>query len=167
MPLNLTTTPRADGFRMPAEWEPHAQTWMLWPQRPDNWRLGGKPAQRAWVEVASAIARFEPVTVGVNHEQYANARALLPPEVRVVEISSDDAWVRDCGATFVVGGAGVVRAVDWVFNAWGGLHDGLYFPWEKDDRVAQKMAELEGVDRYRRRSCLRAAPSTPTVRGPC
>jgi agmatine deiminase len=149
MPLTLTTTPRADGFRMPAEWEPHAQTWMLWPQRPDNWRLGGKPAQRAWVEVASAIARFEPVTVGVNHEQYANARGLLPPEIRVVEISSDDAWARDCGATFVVDDGGGVRAVDWVFNAWGGLHDGLYFPWEKDDRVAQKMAELERVDRYR------------------
>ena len=39
---------------------------MLWPQRPDNWRHGGKPAQRAWVEAATAIARFEPVTVGVN-----------------------------------------------------------------------------------------------------
>jgi len=149
MPLTLTTTPRADGFRMPAEWERHTQTWMLWPRRPDNWRLGGKPAQKAWVEVASAIARFEPVTVGVDHEQYANARGMLPPDVRVIELSSDDAWARDCGATFVVDGAGAVRAVDWIFNAWGGLYDGLFFPWEKDDRVAQKMAELERVDRYR------------------
>ena len=40
----LNTTPRADGFRMPAEWETHSQTWMVWPERPDNWRNGGKPA---------------------------------------------------------------------------------------------------------------------------
>ena len=98
----LSSTPRADGYRMPGEFEPHAQTWMLWPQRPDNWRLGAKPAQRAWVEVARALAAFEPVTVGVNHEQLENARALLPPEVRVVEIASNDAWMRDCGPTFVV-----------------------------------------------------------------
>ncbi|MBM3148045.1 MAG: agmatine deiminase family protein, partial [Actinobacteria bacterium] len=94
MARTLTTTPKADGFRMPAEWEPHAGTWMLWPQRPDNWRLGAKPAQRAWAQVAAAIARFEPVTVGVNGDQFANARALLPAEVRVVELSSDDAWAR-------------------------------------------------------------------------
>jgi len=149
MALTLTSTPKADGFRMPGEFEPHTRTWMLWPQRPDNWRLGGKVAQRTWVQVASAIAQFEPVTVGVNCDQYANARALLPPEVRVVEISSNDAWMRDCGGTFVVDGKGGVRVVDWRFNAWGGLYDGLYFPWDKDDAVAQKMAEIEGVDRYR------------------
>ena len=50
---------------------------MLWPERPDNWRLGAKPAQRAWVEVATAIAEFEPVTVGVNHSQFEKTR--LPP----------------------------------------------------------------------------------------
>ena len=42
------TTPKADGFRMPAEFEPQAGVWMLWPERPDNWRGGGKPAQRAF-----------------------------------------------------------------------------------------------------------------------
>ncbi|WP_281166324.1 agmatine deiminase family protein, partial [Liquorilactobacillus sicerae] len=35
------------------------------------------------------------------------------------------------------------------FNSWGGLVDGLYFPWDKDDKVAQKMSEIERVDRYR------------------
>ena len=70
----IDSTPRADGFRMPGEFEPHKQIWMLWPQRPDNWRLGAKPAQRSWVDVATAISRFEPVTVGVNNDQYENAR---------------------------------------------------------------------------------------------
>jgi agmatine deiminase len=145
----IDSTPRADGFRMPGEFEPHAQTWMLWPQRPDNWRLGGKPAQRAWVEVATAISGFEPVTVGADHDQYENARAMLPPHVRVVELSSNDAWMRDCGPTFVVDDEGGVRLVHWDFNAWGGLVDGLYFPWDKDQMVPLKVAEIEGVDRYR------------------
>jgi agmatine deiminase len=145
----IDSTPRADGFRMPGEFEPHKQIWMLWPQRPDNWRLGAKPVQRSWAQVATAISRFEPVTVGVNHEQFENARAMLPEQVRVVEISSNDAWIRDCGPTFVVDDKGGVRLVDWQFNAWGGLYDGLYFPWDKDQMVPAKVAEIEGVDRYK------------------
>jgi len=66
----LKSTPRADGFYMPAEWAPQTQTWMIWPERPDNWRLGGKPAQAAHAAVAKAIARFEPVTVAVSAGQY-------------------------------------------------------------------------------------------------
>jgi agmatine deiminase len=142
----LTTTPRADGFRMPGEFESHARTWLLWPQRADVWRLGGKPAQRAWVELATAIARFEPVTVGVNHDQFDNARARLPEHVRVLEISNEDVWVRDSGPTFVVKKDGEVRLVDWHFNSHGQVS---LQTWEKDDKVARKIAEIEGVDRYR------------------
>lgn len=142
------TLPRTDGFSMPAEFSPHAGTWMLWPQRPDNWRLGAKPAQNAFVAVASAIAQFEPVTVGANHSQFANARAMLPPEVRVVELSSNDAWMRDSGPTFVTDGKSL-RGVDWVFNAWGGLYNGLYFPWDLDDALAAKVLEIERAPRYR------------------
>ena len=149
MARTLSSTPRADGFFMPAEFAPHAGTWMLWPQRPDNWRLGAKPAQKAFAAVARAIAQFEPVTVGVNHSQYHNARQMLPPEVRVVEISNNDSWMRDCGPTFVINGQGAVRGIDWKFNAWGGLYNGLYFPWDLDDAVAQKVLEIEGVDRYK------------------
>ncbi len=145
----IDSTPRADGFRMPGEFEPHKQIWMLWPQRPDNWRFGGKPAQRAWVEVATAISGFEPVTVGVNDDQFENAVNLLPSSVRVVELSSNDAWMRDCGPTFVVNDQGDVRLVDWDFNAWGGLYDGLYFPWDKDQMVPRKLAQLEGMARYK------------------
>ena len=133
MSVTFSSTPRADGFRMPAEFEAHAGTWMLWPERPDNWRLGAKPAQKAFADVAAAIAQFEPVTMGVSHAQFRNARRLLPAEVRLVEMSYDDSWMRDCGATFVTGPQGALRGVDWDFNAWGGLTGGLYFPWDKDD----------------------------------
>ena len=145
----LTSTPRADGFRMPAEWEPHTQTWMVWPERPDNWRLGGKPAQAAFSAVAEAIARFEPVTVCASAAQFENARARLSDAIRVIEISNDDAWVRDTGPTFVVDDQGGVRGVDWTFNSWGGLDGGLYFPWLRDDQVAAKILQVERNDRYR------------------
>ncbi len=149
MTRTLDSDPRRDGYRMPGEFEPHSGCWMLWPERPDNWRLGAKPAQQAFVAVATAIAGSEPVSVGVSAAQYANARRLLPGAVRVVEISSNDAWMRDVGPTFVVNDRGGVRGVDWQFNAWGGLDGGLYFPWDKDDAVAQKVLEIEGRDRYR------------------
>ena len=149
MPKRIeNSTPRQDGYRMPAEYEPQERIWMLWPERTDNWRMGAKPAQKAFAEVAKAICEFEPVTVCASAAQYANARRLLPPTVTVVEMSSDDAWVRDCGPTFLVNDKGGVRGVDWAFNAWGGLYDGLYFPWDKDDAVARKICELAGVDSY-------------------
>ncbi len=145
----LDSTPRADGFHMPAEWAPHTQTWMLWPERPDNWRLGGKPVQAAHVALAKAIARFEPVTVGVSAGQYDNARARLDvPNIRVVEMSSDDAWMRDTGPTFVVDHGGEVRGVDWAFNAWGGFLGGLYAPWNRDEQVASKVLDMERCQRY-------------------
>ena len=145
----LDSCPRDDGFRMPGEFEKHSGTYIIWPERPDNWRLGGKPAQRVFAEVANVIGRYEPITMCVNAKQYDNARNMLADYVKVVEMSNDDSWMRDCGATFVIDDKGNKRAIDWTFNAWGGLVDGLYFPWDQDDKVAMKMSELEQVDRYR------------------
>ena len=149
MTQTLTTTPAADGFWMPGEFEPHAGCWLLWPERPDNWREAGRPAQHAFAAVAAAIAEFEPVTVGASSSEYQVARTLLDPRIRVLEISHDDCWMRDVGPTFVVDRRGAVRGVDWHFNAWGGLQGGLYFPWDQDDLVARKVLEVEGRDRYR------------------
>src|ERR1700721_884974 len=134
MTQTLTSTPTADGFWMPAELEPHAGCWMLWPERPDNWREAGRPAQHAFAAVAAAIVEFEPVTVGVSSSEYQVARALLDPRIRVIEFSHADCW-------FAVGGPH--------FNCWGGFQGGLYFPWDQDDLVARKVLEIEGRDRYR------------------
>ena len=146
----LTSIPAKDGFWMPAEFERHAGCWVLWPERTDNWRDGAKPAQATFAAVAEAIATArEAVTVGVSAQQFQNARSRLSPAVRVVEMTANDAWVRDSGATVLVDARGRRRGVDWMFNAWGGLHGGLYFPWDRDAEVAQKMLEIEGMDRYR------------------
>ncbi|MGT2638124.1 agmatine deiminase [Streptococcus ratti] len=147
------STPKQDGFRMPGEFEKQKQIWMLWPWRNDNWRLGAKPAQKAFLEVAEAISKFEPVSLCVPPLQYENAVARVSElennNIRVIEMTNDDSWIRDCGPTFLVNDRGDLRAVDWEFNAWGGLVDGLYFPWDQDALVARKVCEIEGVDSYK------------------
>ena len=145
----LGGTPAADGWWMPAEYEPHEGCWMLWPERPDNWREQAQPGQRAFAAVAAAIARFEPVRVGVSAAHAAAARALLPPDVGVVTLAHDDCWMRDVGPTYLVGAPGQLRGVHWHFNAWGGLDGGLYHPWDQDERVAAEVLALEGRSRYR------------------
>ena len=148
MPSVRSGTPRGDGYRMPAEWERHDGCYLVWPERSDNWRLGAKPAQAAWVTLATAIATTESVTVLASAGQWQNARHRLPPHVRVVEMTTDDAWVRDTGPSFVTRD-GARRAVHWDFNAWGGLRGGLYFPWDADAAVGSKIAELERAETYR------------------
>src|SRR6202047_4590597 len=72
-------TPRALGFRMPAEWEPHAATWLSWPRRdgisfPDSFDQV-LPALR---EMVAALIESEPVCINViNGAHEAEARAVL------------------------------------------------------------------------------------------
>ncbi|HET7900130.1 MAG TPA: agmatine deiminase [Candidatus Nanopelagicales bacterium] len=148
MSATLTSTPAADGYRMPAEWDDHAGCFLVWPERTDNWRDGAKPAQRAWRALIETIASAEDVTVLVSYQQYAVARGLLPDHVRLVEMTTNDAWVRDTGPSFVVDDEGDVRGVSWAFNAWGGLRGGLYFPWDADDQVGPKICDLQRVPVY-------------------
>lgn len=145
------STPKQDGFYFPGEWELQAKCWVGWPFRTDVWPGGAKPAQKAMVDVIAAIAPFEEVNVCVPREHYKAARSAIPehPNVKVIELSCDDGWLRDIGPTFLRNAAGEVRGVDWRFQAWGGLEEGFYFPWDQDDLAARKICELENVDRYR------------------
>ncbi len=144
----LKTLPRDDGFYMPAEFVKQNGVFLLWPQRTDNWRNGAKPAQKVFAQIAKEISKFEEVIIGVNDNQYENARNMVDEKVNIVEISSDDSWSRDCGATKLIDQNGNIRNVSWRFNAWGGLTDGLYFPWDKDDRVAKKFSNMKNIDYY-------------------
>lgn len=150
----LHSLPREDGFYMPAEFEPHEGCFLIWPERPDSWAGGAYAARKAFVKVISAIARWEKVTVFASYNQYENARASLPPHVRVVEMSTDDAWARDVSPVIVKNAAGEIRGIDWGFNAWGGLYDGLYFPWDRDNHVARKACDLLDIDCYDRRDFI-------------
>lgn len=135
---------------------------MLWPTRPDTWKAAARPAQLAFAEVAKAIACFEPVTVGVPSNHLTSARTQLNAAgIDVVLIEQDDAWMRDTGPVFVVGGTGRrnsnaqqlrprnVRGVDWSFNAWGGELGGCFSTWDKDNAIASAVLGLVGAERYK------------------
>ncbi len=143
------STPKKDRFRLIAEFSENQACYMIWPERSDNWRGGGKLAQGVYAKVAEAIHRFEPVVMLVSKNQYKNARKKLSPTIKVIEMSNNDAWIRDFGPLFVQNEQGVIRGVDFRFNAWGGLLDGLYFPWDQDDLIAEKVCEIEGIDYYK------------------
>ena len=138
-------SPTADGYRMPAEWEEHSRTWMLWPFRADVWRESARPAQIAVAAVAAAIARFEPVIVGALPALVEDARRMLPPDVEVVALEYNDAWLRDSGPTFLVDAQGNLAGVDWRFNAWGGH----YADWAADDALPRSILQRAGAARYR------------------
>ena len=46
------STPKADGFHMPAEFAEQKRVWMGWPRRTDTWSFGAKPAQRQYAAIA-------------------------------------------------------------------------------------------------------------------
>jgi agmatine deiminase len=144
-----TSTPAADGFTMPAEWAEQQAVWMIWPFRPDNWREEARFVQKAFANVADAIGAATPVFMGVPAQFMEQARAIMPAHVTLVEMNSDDCWARDTGPTIVTNSAGECRGVNWGFNAWGGRDDGLYFPWDQDERVAANILAHHGMDRYK------------------
>ena len=93
------------------------------------------------------------MTVLCSEGQYDNARAQLPPQVRLVVMETDDAWARDVGPTFVINGKGERRGIDWGFNAWGGAVDGLYPSWERDKPRGAQVLRPDG-DRLLRQAGL-------------
>jgi len=135
------TSPQQLGYRMPAEWEPHAATWLSWP-RPNGASFPGRYAEvlPALGELVRALAPSEPVGITCRDAEIETiARQTIGScaNVQFHRIASDEAWCRDHGPTFVVraGGAGIV---DWRFNAWGGK----YAPCADDDAVPARIAEL-------------------------
>ena len=146
----ISTTPKKDGFYMPAEYAEHEGCIMVWPERPGSWIYGAKAAREAFKNVALAIAKSENVYIAAgSDEAWASANeAFKGTAVKVIRIESDDAWARDIGPTFVVNKERKVRAVNWQFNAWGGEYDGLYVSWDKDDAFAVAFAEMFGYSVY-------------------
>ncbi|CAL9130011.1 unnamed protein product [Musa textilis] len=173
----LEEKPALLGFHMPAEWEPHQQCWMGWPERLDNWREGAFPAQSTFVKVATEISKFEPVTMCVSSAQYMKAYDWLHGNgnIRVVEMSMNDAWFRDIGPTFVrcdrKPSIGVqeceVAGIDWKFNCWGGPEDGCYSDWSLDVLVAKKILELDRLPRFSHRMVLEGGSIHVDGEGTC
>lgn len=137
-------SPRSLGFRWPAEWEPHAATWVSWPHNPETWPGKFEVVPPRFAELVRTIARFEPVHVLAGGEAVmADARQHVGDcsNVTLFDIETNDAWCRDHGPMFLVGAddkAEKPAIVDWEYNAWGGK----YPPFDKDNAVPSRIAEL-------------------------
>ena len=130
---------------MPPEWAPHAGCWMAWPCRPENWD-DIERARATFVEVARAIARFEPVTMTANAQDAGAARGALAgvAGADVVIVPSDDSWARDTAPTFVTDGRGGLAGVDWRFNAYGGIYE----EYGRTRNMARRILDLLGARRF-------------------
>jgi agmatine deiminase len=151
-------TPAALGFRMPAEWEPHAATWLAWPHEARDWP--GKLAPIPWVygEVVRHLAVGEGVRILVGDAATeGRARKLLGrvgadlAQVDFVRAPTDRSWTRDTCPLFVRDAAGAVAITNWRFNGWA-----KYANHRRDDAVNDKIA---------RRFRLRQWKPTVTIAG--
>lgn len=136
-------TPHQAGFSMPAEWAPHKRTWMMWPTRAEVWD-DIAATKRDYAAVAHAIREFEPVTMAVRPQDYAEARTMLDADIDVIEAAIDDSWARDAGPVFVTHPDGSRAATTFRFNAWGGK----YLPHDADAAFGALTTDRAGVRRF-------------------
>ncbi|MBB3065031.1 agmatine deiminase [Limibacillus halophilus] len=139
------TRPSDNGYRMPAEWEPHQRCWMAWPCREELWGDGLEAARDAYAEVARAIAAFEPVTMIANPRDVAEVSLQLGPGIATFSQEHDDSWMRDNGPTFLVDSRSELAGVDWKFNGWGGKYE----PHDLDDKVAEAVIRHVQAELYK------------------
>jgi agmatine deiminase len=143
-------TPAERGFRMPAEWEPHAATWIAWPHQRGDWP--GKFAVIPWVyvEIVRHLHAAERVRILV---QSAAARRQAERKLRRAgidlgrvdfhEFRTDRGWTRDSGPIGVVrdrDGEREVALTRWRFTAWAKYPD-----WKSDCEVPAFVGKMLGL----------------------
>ncbi len=131
--------------RLPAEFEPHAATWLAWPKNPTDWPGKIVPAYWVYAELARLLARSERVRIMVaDAAQERRARAvLLRAQADLANISFvrgpyDRSWTRDFMPFFVRNGRrGALSLVQFAFNGWAKYRD-----FTKDKEIPPRVARL-------------------------
>ncbi len=145
--------PAALGYRMPAEWEPHAATWIAWPHNREDWPGKFHPIPWVYVEIVRNLARRERVEILVNDagSERSARRALqagnaLSDAVRFHHWPTDRVWTRDFGPIFVrrEGHSDKVGATKWAFNAWA-----KYSNWHADHAAGASIAKYLEIPCWR------------------
>ncbi len=141
------------GYRMPAEWEPHAATWFSWP-RPEGISFPDAydRVMPTFARMVDALADSEAVCINVwdsAHEREVRRQlsknGAREGHVRFYEHPAHEPWCRDHGPIFLKRAeAPETVIVDWAYNAWGGK----YPPFDLDDAVPTRVAELLGLPVY-------------------
>ena len=127
-------------FRLPAEWEPQAAVIIAWPCVGTDWAPRLPRIETAYVALAAAIVRFEPVLVCVADVSVCERATRLLADagadmgrLRFVEVAYDDTWLRDSGPLTLTDGS-ALRLVDFRFTGWGGK-----FAAGHDDRLIEAL----------------------------
>jgi agmatine deiminase len=154
---------------MPAEWEPHAATWLTWPENRTTWPGSLlKRVEEIYLEMIRALLPGESVNLLVNSRKAAvEVLKRLPknaPAQRLVfhEAKTVDTWIRDYGPIFVKNGAGKAFT-KWTFNAWGGKYADL----ARDNRVVDRIPALKSVRRFDPGIVLEGGSIDMNGRGTC
>jgi len=157
----LTTdaiTPAALGYRMPAEWEPHAATWLAWPHYRGDWPGKFEPIPWVYAEIIRNLSKHERVELIVNDAATARqARkvleraAALSANIRFHRWPTNRVWLRDSGCIFLTPQPGSARpdsrgrlsphkpiALKFRFNAWA-----KYSNWRHDEKIGSLMARTK------------------------
>ena len=157
-------SPSSLGFRMPAEWEPHRATWLVWPHNRADWEVKTAAVEWCYGEIVKNVIDGERVAILVQDDAVERrARRTLElsgvPTARVdiYRVPTNRSWIRDSGPLFVLrttaAGRRDVAMTDWRFNGWA-----RYRAWHRDDAVPARMAghlkmrrfavEVRRADRY-------------------
>ncbi len=139
--------PQLDNYNFPFEGEKHQGTIILLPYREDTWEDGGKVAVLEFLEIVKAISKHETVYLGKSKKVKYDTSMFNIPNVKIIDVEYDDSWARDNTLIFVKKD-NKLRAVDFGFNAWGGLVDGLYSPWNNDASLGEQLSKYFGVESY-------------------
>jgi agmatine deiminase len=144
-------TPASLGYRMPAEWHPHASTWLTWPKDPVTWPDRVPQAQDIFVTFIEALTPHERVDLlvddaDVEADVRARCRARGVHLDRLVchHVPTVDSWIRDYGPNFLVNDAGDLAFNHWIFNAWGNKYDSLL----RDADVPRRLDVLADAPRF-------------------
>ena len=146
-------SPAARGCRMPAEWEPHRATWLVWPHNRTDWESKTSAVQWCYAEIARMLIDGEAVCI-LFANPAVERRACLqlrkvgvdPQRIERYRIATDRSWIRDSGPIFLVrsgpGAPSAVAVTDWRFNGWARFRAS-----RQDNLVPARIAECRGLAR--------------------
>jgi agmatine deiminase len=132
---------------MPAEWEPHAATWIAWPHNPEDWPGKFQPIPWVYAEIVRHLSRVEDVHILVTNEPAEHRAATMlkrgganMARLHFHQWPTDRVWLRDSGPIFTKSSSGDLSLTNWRFNAWA-----KYDNWRRDDLIPHHVAELYGL----------------------
>jgi agmatine deiminase len=144
------SSPRAQGYAMPAEWTSHRASWLSWPHNRETWPNQLARVQEVWLQMIIALALHEQVCLLVNDSRIEDEVAArlkgagaAMESISFLRVPTVDVWIRDYGPTFVTRSSKETPLAlnDWRFDGWGGKYEA----YERDDGVAKEIAALLGV----------------------